>query len=666
MRRTRPLVVVFDDLQWAEPTFLDLVDYLADHTRDAPVLLLCVARPELFDIRRDWGGGKRHATTTSLEPLGDDDARRLVTNLLGGQPLPAEAQTRIAELAEGNALFTEELLAMLVDEKRLVREDTRWVVAGDLEDLRVPQEINAFLAARLERLPKGEHTLLVRGAVEGALFHYSALRELSPELSESSLHRDLATLVRRDLIRPARSSFSGDDAYRFRHILIRDAAYDSLSKTTRAELHERFATWLERAAGPRIREYEEIVGYHFEQAYLCHKGIGSADEVLRRLGVSASERLESAGCRALARADLPAAIRLLGRASDPGMVDGARRARLLPELAAALIGTGHEEQEAERILAEARQLAATAGDECADAHAVVQQQILLVFRAEPGAPEEATRAVASVIPIFERCGDEHGLCRAWQLQGLVQWNAARAAASIESREQAAKHARLAGDEDGRSEILSWITTSMVFGPTPVREAIDRCEEIRVEVAGNQAADAWALRSLAGLHAMDGSFDEARERLAVANAIFNELGQTRNSAAYGHRRNRRDARRRPGRGREASALGVRRARGDGRQGVPSHDGRAPGPGALRAGRADEALRFTQISEDLAARRRPPHAGRLARRPLEDPGRQGPCSRGRRASHTQTTSSRRSCGEASGRESSPDRVGSTRPKSLPGRR
>ena len=394
LAQTRPLVVVFDDLQWAEPTFLDLVDHLADHTRDAPVLLLCVARPELFDIRRDWGGGKRHATTTSLEPLGDDDARRLITNLLGGQPLPADAQTRIAALAEGNALFTEELLAMLVDEKRLVREDTRWVVAGDLEDLRVPHEINAFLAARLERLPKGEHTLLVRGAVEGALFHYSALRELSPELSESSLQRDLATLVRRDLIRPARSSFSGDDAYRFRHILIRDASYDSLSKTTRAELHERFATWLERAAGPRIREYEEIVGYHFEQAYLCHKAIGSAAEDLQRLGASASERLESAGCRALARTDFPAAIRLLGRAADPGMVDGARRARLLPEVGAALIETGNEEneREAETILAEARRLAALAGDDCADAHAVVQQQILLVFRAEEGAPEEATRA----------------------------------------------------------------------------------------------------------------------------------------------------------------------------------------------------------------------------------------------------------------------------------
>src|SRR4051794_2977180 len=597
LAHTRPLVVVFDDLQWAEPTFLDLVDYVADHTRDASLLLLCVARPELFDIRREWGGGKRHATTTSLEPLGDDDARRLITNLLGGEPLPAEVQTRIAELAEGNALFTEELLAMLVDEKRLVREDTRWVVAGDLGDLRVPQEINAFLAARLERLPRGEHTLLVRGAIEGALFHYSALRDLSPELSESSLQRDLATLVRRDLIRPDRSSFSGDDAYRFRHMLIRDASYDSLSKTTRAELHEHFAVWLERAAGERIREYEEIVGYHFEQAYLCHRAIGSADEDLRRLGASASERLESAGRRALARADLPAAIRLLERASDPRMVDDGRRARLLPELGAALIGTGHKEQEAEQVLAEARRLAAPTEDECADAHAVVQQQILLVFRAEAGAPDDATRAVASVIPIFERCGDEHGLCRAWQLQGLVQWNAARAAASIESRERAATHARLAGDEDERSEILSWVVTSMVFGPTPVGEAIARCDEIRVEVAGNQAAEAWVLRSLAGLHAMDGSFDLARELLAAANAIFHDLGQARNSAAtdidgivemLAGDLSAAEERLRAG-------YVVLEEMGDKafRPTTAAHLSQA----LFAQGRADEALRFTHISEDL---------------------------------------------------------------------
>ena len=507
-----------------------LVDHVGELSRDAPILLLCMARPEVFDSHPGWGGGKLHAASMLLEPLNDEDCRRLIANLVGRGPLPADVETRIAAAADGNALFAEELLAMLVDDELLAWRDDHWVVAGDLRDLPVPQTINSLLAARLEGLPDEERALLVQASVEGTLFHSGAIREIAPESSEATVDRILATLVRRDVVRPDRSSFPGDEAYRFRHILIRDAAYRSLSKAARADLHERFASWLERTAGARLREYEEIVGYHLEQAYLCRRDIGSADEEVRRLGASASERLESAGRRALARSDLPAAIQLLGRASDPGIVDDARRARLLPELGAALIGTGTQEETAERILAEATRLAVAAHDDVANAHALVQQQILLVFRAEDGATEKATRAVASVIPIFERHGDEHGLCRARRLQGLVQWNAARAAAAVESLEEAATHARLAGDEDERSEILSWVVTALVFGPTPVHAAIGRCEEIRVEVGGNPGSEAWALRCSRASTQWTAASIVARDLLTEANAIFEELGQTRYSAA----------------------------------------------------------------------------------------------------------------------------------------
>jgi predicted ATPase/class 3 adenylate cyclase len=523
LAQTRPFVVVFDDLQWAEPTFIDLVDYVADHTRDAPVLLLCVARPELFDTRPDWGGGKRHAATTSLEPLHDDDTRRLIANLLGGDSLPDPVQKRIADLAEGNALFTEELLAMLVDEKRLVRKDQRWVVAGELGDLHIPQEINAFLAARLERLPEGERTLLVRGSIEGALFHYGALHELSPELSESSLHRDLASLVRRDLIRPDRASISGDDAYRFRHILIRDAAFDSLSKATRAGLHEQFAEWLERAAGTRIREYEEIVGYHLEQAYRCRAGLRPAAE-LASLGVRASQRLDSAGRRALARGDLPAAIGLLERAMELLAVDEPRRRLLLSQLGEALIEAGRL-SDAERVLAEARQLASAADDDCANSHALVQQQFLQLLRVAEGAAEDAARAIETVVPVFEACHDEHGLCSAHKLEAWLHWNEAHAAAAAAAWEQAAVHASLAGDEHARVEILTWIASALRLGPTPVAEGIKRCEEILNEVGGHIEAEALTRRHLGGLHAMNGSFDLARKLFADSNSVFEELGAT---------------------------------------------------------------------------------------------------------------------------------------------
>jgi predicted ATPase/class 3 adenylate cyclase len=531
LARRSPLIIVLDDLQWAEPTLIELIDYLAAFSRDAPIMLLCMARPEMLDRHPGWGGGKLNAASMLLEPLSDSDCRKLIANLVGHGPLPADVETRIAEAADGNALFAEELLAMLVDDRLLAWADGHWVAAGDLSELPVPQTINTLLAARLEGLPEDERGLLTRASVEGTVFHRSALRELAPAVSEAALERGLATLVRRDVIRSERASFAGDEAFRFRHVLIRDAAYRSLSKTTRADLHEGFAAWLERTTGERVREYEEILGYHLEQTHRYRKEMRSTDEGLRQVGAEASKRLESAGRRALARSDLPAAIGLLDRASKLLADDGRRRARLLPELGSALIEAGSKEQmaKAELILAEARQLAAAAQDESADSHALVQQQFLRVLGAEEGAMEEAGRAVKRVVPVFERSGDQHGLCRARRLEALLYWNAARAASAAEAWEQAATHARLAGDEDERSEILSWVASSLFFGPTPVPDAIHRCEEIRTEVGANPGSEAWTLRFLAGLHAMDGRFELAREFLAAGNAIFEELGQTRNSS-----------------------------------------------------------------------------------------------------------------------------------------
>jgi predicted ATPase/class 3 adenylate cyclase len=526
LARRRPLVVVFDDLQWAEPTFLELVDYLADQSRDAPVLLLCVARPELLDSHPGWGGGKRHAATTSLEPLHEGDSRRLIANLLGRGPLPADAEKRIADAAEGNALFTEEILSMLVDDKRLSWEDGRWVVADDLAELGVPQEINAFLAARLERLPAGERALVVRASVEGAVFHYGALRELTPEFSDASIQTNLASLVRRDVIRPHRSSFPGDEAYRFRHLLIRDAAYWSLAKSTRAALHERFAGWLEGTAGALIRE--EIVGYHLEQAYRFRVEIGSPEPELTELGAKASLRLGSAGRRALARSDLNAAVGLLRRAAALVVADNPGRVGLLSELGAALIEEG-ELKEAERVLDRAMQAAKDARNEQAEARVLVHQQFLRLRRVAGGGIGEAAGVVQRVLPVFERQHDHAGLCGAWRLQAWLHWNKAHAAAAAEAWERAAAHASLAGDDHARAELLTWIASALWFGSTPVAEGIDRCEEIRSEVSGHIESEALILRHLGGLHAMTGNFELARSLLNDSNAVFEDLGPTLNAA-----------------------------------------------------------------------------------------------------------------------------------------
>ena len=529
LARTGPLVVVFDDVHWAQPTFLDLVEHVAVFSRDAPILLLCIARPELLDTRPGWSGGKLNATSVLLEPLTEPESRQLISNLLDGAPVPPSAEARIAEASEGNALFAEEMVAMLIDEELLTRKDDEWVTSSDLSDVPVPSTINALLAARLDSLPSDEWAIVTAASVEGTVFHRGAVSELTPVLFEPALDRILMALVRRDLIRPDFADFPGEEAYRFRHTLIRDAAYGSLSKVTRADLHERFAGWLERAAGDRLREFEEIVGYHLEEAYRFRVAVESIDEHAASLATRSARLLESAGRRALARSDLPAAIGLLERAADLLALDARRRAALLPELGAALIEAGRL-RDAEPVLAEARQLAAAAGDDRADSHAVIQQQFLQLLRVADSSTEEAARAVDTVIPIFERSGDEHGLCRARKLEALMQWNMARAAAAAEAWDKAAEHARRGGDEDERSEILAWVASSMFFGPTPVPQGVRRCEEIRAEVVGNPGSEAWALRSLAGLHAMVGRFELARKLLAEANEIFEELGQTRYSSA----------------------------------------------------------------------------------------------------------------------------------------
>ena len=522
LARARPLVIVLDDLQWAESTFLDLVEHVADFSRGFPILIVCIARPELLDSRRDWGGGKLNATSILLEPLSEAECRELISNLLDRVPVPPAAEARIAGAAEGNALFAEELVAMLVDDKLLTREGDHWVAASDLSELPVPSTMHALLAARLEGLPADERAILTTASVEGAMFHLSAVSELARPALGTVLEEGLRALVRRDLIRPDAANFAGEEAYRFRHVLIRDAAYRSLPKNVRADLHERFADWLELTAGDRLREFEEIIGYHLEQAYRYRIALGSLDSRAATLAAHASDRLEAAGRRALARSDLPAAIGLLERVSGLLPANNSRRTTLLAELGAALTECGRL-ADAGRMLDEAERLAAVANDERAASHVLVEKQFLRLLHVEEGGMQEASRATALVIPVFERYEDNLGLCRARRLEAWLYWNEARAEAAADSWGRAAMHARLAGDRHAHDEILAWIASSLWFGPTPADEGIRRCEAMREEVRESPESEAAILRHLGGLYAMVGRFDLARQLLATSNATYAELG-----------------------------------------------------------------------------------------------------------------------------------------------
>ena len=530
LARGQPLVVVLDDLQWAEPTFLDLVEHVADLARDAPILLLCMARPELLDGRPGWAGGKLNASSILLEPLAPAESRELVGNLV--DELTPDASARISAACEGHPLFAEELIAMLIDEGLLRPEDGRWGLVGVEGPLPVPPTIQALLGARVDRLPDDERALLTRVSVEGNVFHREAMRELAPPALAALVERSLASLVRRDVIRPDRSSFPDDDAFRFRHILIRDAAYRSLPKETRAQLHERFADWLEGVGPERLHEFEEIVGYHLEQAHRFQVELGDGGAGATALAARASERLESAARRALRRSDYAAAAALLERAAGLSADNPARRAALLPELGEALIEVGRL-ADADVVLAEAMLVAEVAGDECASGRALVQQQFLGLRRGASAANTEASAVVERVIPVFRAAGDEAGLCSALNLRGFERWMVGQTEAAAAAWDEAAEHARSGGLEHERTDLLCWIASSLFFGPTPVPAAIERCSAIRGELESNLLATADVLQPLAGLHAMEGRFDEARALLATSRSTFEEFGLTLSTAVSHH-------------------------------------------------------------------------------------------------------------------------------------
>jgi class 3 adenylate cyclase/tetratricopeptide (TPR) repeat protein len=334
LARDRPVVVVFDDIHWAEPTFLDLIEHLADWTRGAALLLVCVARSELLEVRPGWGGGKMNATSILLEPLDVGTASELVDNLLGRADIPTEARSRILDAAEGNPLFVEEMLGMLIDDGLLKLEGETWRAVEDLAQITVPPTIQLLLAARLDRLDAEERAVIERGSVEGKVFHTGAVTTLAPETLRPHVPSRLLALARKELIRPDRAEFAGEDAFRFRHLLIRDAAYQAMPKEQRADLHERFAEWLERAAGERAAEYEEILAHHLEQAYRYRIELGTIDDRTRALGGDAAAHLRRSADRALDRGDFAGARQMLTRAAE--ISEGGLRALVLIELAIAL------------------------------------------------------------------------------------------------------------------------------------------------------------------------------------------------------------------------------------------------------------------------------------------------------------------------------------------
>ncbi len=503
--RHAPLVVVLDDIHWGEAAFLDLVDHIADLSRDVPILLLCMARPELLDRRPNWGGGKLNATTVLLEPLAADDAARLVADLLDGAELDGELRRRILDAAEGNPLFVQEMVG-------LVRDSPGTAVS-------VPPTIQALLAARLDQLDPTERRVLERGSVEGRTFHRGAVEALSA--TELELRAPLTALVRRELVRPDRPQFPGEDAYRFRHLLIRDAAYDALPKAMRAELHERFALWLGEH-GADLVELDEVVGYHLERAYRYRVELGPSTPEAQALARRAAERLAAAGRRANSRDDLRAVASLLGRAEALFGPDDQGRLDILPMLGRTLQDTGDWDG-ARRVLADCRERAAKTGDRRNEAEATVALVHIEMFTEALRSHDEVRAMLAEPLRVFEELGDEAGLARTVGLIGQLRFWAGDAATGVVDLERAADHARRAGDVEQESHCLGYVLIAALHGPTPVPEALELCARVPERLPGNRRIEVASLRCRINLEAMAGRFDASRRLVAEADAIANDLG-----------------------------------------------------------------------------------------------------------------------------------------------
>jgi DNA-binding SARP family transcriptional activator len=519
--RTQPLVLVFDDIHWGETTFLELVEYLADWVREAPILLLCLARPELHDVRPSWGGGKLNATTILLEPLSDGECAELIERLVGRAELTTAVRAEIAEAADGNPLFVEEMLSMLVDDGVLLAKGDGWVASEDVSKVRLPPTIQALLAARLDRLPEDERAAVEAAAVAGKVFYEDGVAELSPAAFHPGLEETLARLVRKELIRPQRGSLGGR-TYRFRHLLIRDAAYEAIPKATRARLHERFGRWLEHAVGERSVEYEEVLGYHLERAYHYGVEIGPVDAGVQKTGREAARLLGSAGRRAFARGDAPAGLNLTSRAVAVLPAHDPMRVELVPNMR--VIQGTTDLAWADKVLTEAVEAAATTGDRRLAASALVQRGFLRLSTDNDVTPGELIASAERAVAAFEEFDDELGLARSWRLLAQAHYLDRRLEPATDAFEQALLHSRRAGDRFEEHEIVEWLVIALFLGPMPAPEAAERCKRLLEEVRGNPVFEAEVSAGLALIAAMLGNADDANGFMARSHALMREAGE----------------------------------------------------------------------------------------------------------------------------------------------
>jgi class 3 adenylate cyclase/tetratricopeptide (TPR) repeat protein len=506
----QPLVLVFEDIHWAEEPLLELIEHLAAWVREAPLLLLCLARPELLDVRPSWGGGRVRATSIELEPLAPEEVEEMISTLLRRTGLAPEDVAALIEKTGGNPLFVEETIRMLAEEE------------GAASPERIPYTVQALIAARIDRLAQDERRALRRAAVIGRTFWAGALGHLSPE---PEVEEVLESLMLRDfIVQESRSSISGETAYRFKHVLIREVAYSGLSKSERADHHLSFASWLRERAG---EELLEVRAYHLDHAASLRRELEG--EVPAELAAEAAAALEEAGRRALAREANRAARRLFLSALE---IEPTLERRFQAARAAWRI-TDYPvvSREMEEVCAAAE----------SEGNAAIQGRALTALAdaaiVREADVQRAERLVEKALAVLD-LDDKVARFDALNVRGTIAW--ARGDLSTEERVtlEALDLAREAERKDLESEVLD--TLASVYMARLELDRADALMEQALKLAqesGSMVSLGRAHRYLGQLHLArreldeaDAAFEVAREHLAEAGASW-QLGRVLNFAAW---------------------------------------------------------------------------------------------------------------------------------------
>jgi class 3 adenylate cyclase/tetratricopeptide (TPR) repeat protein len=493
----QPLVLCFEDIHWAEEPLLDLIEQLAERARDVPLLILCLARPELLDVRPSWGGGRLRAATIELQPLNPDESAALFDALLANGTLSAAQRAAVLEKAEGNPLFVEETIRMLLERR------------GDHAGDRIPDTVQALIAARIDRLPPRTKSIVQRAAVIGRVFWEGAVETLA---GDDGVDAALGDLLERDFVtREHRSSISGEQAFRFKHVLIRDVAYAGLSKDARAALHQRFADWLkERAA----EELVEIRAYHLDQAAALLGELDGAVPV--ELAQEAAAALEVAGRRALGREANRSGRKLLLRAVElePTLqrrFQAARAAWRLADLPAV-------SREMERVAAEA----AAAGNRAIEGGALTALAEVRLLRDGdlPRAKELAERGL-SVLEPDDRFRTLMVCAKIARWQGEMDEHERYVR---EGLELAQRLQRIDLEAQATRELADTFMTQL--RNVEAKQMVDRALAL-AEESGSIIGRAHALAEAGHVQIHLGELDTAEATLEEARRLFTEVGANMN-------------------------------------------------------------------------------------------------------------------------------------------